>query len=353
MTALHLKGSSRATVFVATVSEERRTRLVKPSSQLRELGDEDTNVFLMGLIDRYAARPEGECFNSMTLAHFAVWYNDTAAPVGDDDHSRNRLPRYELQNDLGTITQRRHSACLRVPVMSPESHGDDYYYELLMLYLPWRNERVDLLGEYQTAREALLAKRDHLQFLNAEPSSFADEVQRTVQQLSTLQQNQFGDNLYAPVAPSTMQNRLENGGEGSGFDPLYDGDVNLDPSVNLHCNGGVDHHDPQEQNGFQASMFDDQDSNILSRRTMTDAEFEQKVSSLNDSQRGAFACVAEYTYARHRTTWARDLHHHLFACSLLVVLGQVKVMSSASFMSTLNARTRNLATHACWQHPLE
>ena len=31
MTGLHLKASSRATVFVATVPEERRTRLVKPS----------------------------------------------------------------------------------------------------------------------------------------------------------------------------------------------------------------------------------------------------------------------------------------------------------------------------------
>ena len=41
------------------------------------------------------------------------------------------------------------------------------------------------------------------------------------------------------------------------------------------------------------------------------------------------------------TTWARDLHHLLFACSLLVVLGQVKVMSSASFMSTLNAHTKS------------
>ena len=55
MTGLHLKCSSRATVFVSTVPEERHTRLVKPSSQLRELGDEDTNVFLVGLIDRYTA----------------------------------------------------------------------------------------------------------------------------------------------------------------------------------------------------------------------------------------------------------------------------------------------------------
>jgi len=66
MTGLHVKGSSRATVFVSTVPEERRTRLVRPSSQLRELGDEDTNVFHMGLNDRYTAHPEGELFNCMT-----------------------------------------------------------------------------------------------------------------------------------------------------------------------------------------------------------------------------------------------------------------------------------------------
>lgn len=103
MTGLHLKGSSRATVFVSTVPEECRTRLVKPSSQLRELGDEDTNVFLMGLIDRYTARPEGELFNCMTLAHFAVWYNYTTEPVGDNEHSGHHLPGYELQNGIGTI----------------------------------------------------------------------------------------------------------------------------------------------------------------------------------------------------------------------------------------------------------
>jgi len=98
-------------------------------------------------------------------------HDSGSEPVGDDEHSGNRLPRYELQNGIGTIVQRHQSAGLRVPVMSPESHGDDYYYQLLMLYLPWR---TDLLGGYQTAREALLAKRDQLQFLNAEHSSFAD-----------------------------------------------------------------------------------------------------------------------------------------------------------------------------------
>ena len=47
-------------------------------------------------------------------------------------------------------------------------------------------------------------------------------------------------------------------------------------------------------------MFDDQDSNLLSRSTMTDTEFEQKVASLNDPQRGTFACVVENTCASHQ-----------------------------------------------------
>ena len=40
---------------------------------------------------------------------------------------------------------------LREAIRLPESHGDNYYYHLLMLYLPWRQETEDLLGEYNTA----------------------------------------------------------------------------------------------------------------------------------------------------------------------------------------------------------
>jgi len=65
--------------------------------------------------------------------------------------------------------------------MTPESHGDNYYYHLLLLYLPLHQEIEDLLGEYNTAQEALLAKRDQIQFLNSEHGSFADEVQRAIQ----------------------------------------------------------------------------------------------------------------------------------------------------------------------------
>ena len=153
---------------------------------------------------------------------------------GEDDQTEitsDRLPRFQLQNGMVTIAQRSHQSCfLRVPVMTPESHGENYYYHLLMLYLPWRLETEDLLGEYSTALEALLAKKDQLQFLNAEYGSFADEVQQAIQQLPSLQ-NMYGDNLYAPVAPNAVQKTLDAGALESEIDPLYDGDINIEENA--------------------------------------------------------------------------------------------------------------------------
>ena len=284
---LHLKGSSRATVFVSAIPKNQRSRLVRPSYQLRELNDGDTNVFMHELIDQYAARPSGAPFDSMTLAHFAVWYNTVSGnedKVSED--TSGRLSRFQLQNNMGCIAQRHHQACLRVPVMTPELHGDNYYYHLLMLYLPWRQEIEELLGEYSTAQEALLAKRDQLKFLYSGHESFADEV--VLQQLSPLS-NTYGDNIYAPVAPNAAQETLEADALESEFDPLFDGGAiieELAPEINDNTN----HQQTiaQEHGDLQVALFDDTDSNILPRRRMTDAEYNSKVAGL---QRFTVRCI--------------------------------------------------------------
>ena len=86
---------------------------------------------------------------ALVLHPGCFWYNTVSG--GDDDQSENtsghRLLHFQLQNRMGTIAQRCHQVCLRVPVMTPESHGDNYYYHLLLLYLPWRQETEDLLGD--------------------------------------------------------------------------------------------------------------------------------------------------------------------------------------------------------------
>ena len=109
MAGLHLKGSSRATIFVAAIPKRQWTRLVRPSHQLRELDDGDTNVFMNGLFNRYPARPTGAPFDSMTLAHFAVWYRTVSGGEDDETEVTNRhFPRFQLQNGMCTIAQRSH-----------------------------------------------------------------------------------------------------------------------------------------------------------------------------------------------------------------------------------------------------
>ena len=88
----------------------------------------------------------------MSLAHFSVWYNVDDKNYEPTSHAQ---PKYELKNDLGKIYLRRKQACLRIPTITQESHGDSYYYHLLFLYLPWRNETLDLIGNHQSAQVSL------------------------------------------------------------------------------------------------------------------------------------------------------------------------------------------------------
>ena len=217
-TGLHLRGSSRGTIFVNTGRPQKRTRVIKSTRKLREMDGGDTDVFESGLYERYAARPLGDPFDNMSLAHFAVWYATSKAPSTLSMSSRAQH-RYELQGNSGWIYLRRKQACLRLPTLTPEANGDDYYYHLLMLYLPWRNETVDLLGSHATAKQSFVSNNDRLLVLGGDQASFAAEVERATCQLRVL--NQFGDTVYAPIALGAAQRNMEMENEGAGPDPIY------------------------------------------------------------------------------------------------------------------------------------
>ena len=145
-----------------------------------------------------------------------------------------------------------------------------------------------------------MAKRDQLQFLNSEHGSFDDEVLQAIQQLSTLS-NTYGDNIYVPVAPNAAQEALEADVLESEFDPLFDGGAIVE-ELAPEINDNADHQQniAQEHGDLQAALFDDTDSNILSRRRLTDAEYNSKVAGLNNSQRDAFDQIVRWTCERHQ-----------------------------------------------------
>ena len=190
-------------VFLNTTRPEKRTRLLKSRSELLELEDDSSDIFAPGIFDRYASRPDTPQFASMTLAQFAVWYDVDARgdmAVGNGPTQ----PRSQLQNDMGWVQLRRKQACLRIPVQTAESHGDDYYYSLLLLYIPWRKEPEDLLQGHSSAMEAFIAREGEMVVLNATNHTFAAEVQRAVMQLQALEDDAYQD-AVAPIAQQAQR----------------------------------------------------------------------------------------------------------------------------------------------------
>ena len=101
-----------------------------------------------------------------------------------------------------------------------------------------------------------LQEKDQLQFLNAEYGLFADEVQQAIHQMSSLQ-NMYGDNLYAPVAPNAVQETLGAGALESEFDPLYDGDVNIEENAPEVHDANRQEVTTNDNGDLQAALFDD------------------------------------------------------------------------------------------------
>ena len=97
---LPLKENSRKVVFLNTARPEKRMRLLKSRSELLELEDDSSDIFAPGIFDRYASRPDTPEFASITLAHFAVWYDVDSRGVGKAGNGPAQL-RNQLQNDMG------------------------------------------------------------------------------------------------------------------------------------------------------------------------------------------------------------------------------------------------------------
>ena len=119
----------------------------------------------------------------------------------------------------------------------------------------------------------------------------------------------YGDNLYAPVAPNSVQESLGAGALKSEFDPLYDGDVNIEENALEAHDANYQEATTNDNGDLQAALFDDTDNIILSRRQITDTNYNSKVAGLNDSLCDAFDHVVRYSHARHHHAFCLPVEH--------------------------------------------
>ena len=124
--SMWLMKKSRKVVTVNCEMKENRVSLPKSQEQLSKMDDDDTNVFVTSVIDKYAARPND--LKQMCLASFAVNYdvllatddcnlNDDMQRLTNDGiqkSTQNFSNKIQLHRGLGTMRKHKKEAILQM-----------------------------------------------------------------------------------------------------------------------------------------------------------------------------------------------------------------------------------------------
>lgn len=150
---LKLIQSTRRVVYVNSRPLDKRFKMLKPQQQLWQLQPDCQDVFQLNIIDYYYARPVD--MEHISLYYFASWYIKCQPPVNTGRVNTCRLQRIFISGPDIWMRKRGRAAVIRYPTFSITT--DDYYYSLLMLLLPHRDES-NIMRNYASAREAFLAQ---------------------------------------------------------------------------------------------------------------------------------------------------------------------------------------------------
>ncbi|WAR07965.1 hypothetical protein MAR_017923 [Mya arenaria] len=173
LSALKLLQSSRTVVYLNTRPVENRYCMLRPTSEINEPENDNTNVFVYNLIDYYCSRPDN--MEMMSLWYFASWFTKCPASISTRQKSeRVFIQRYDVW------VKRRTKFAVRFPTFSVSS--DAYYFALLMLLLPFRIES-DLLSGYDCAKDAFVAKHALLDHSMGMHNSFLQQVEASMRRI--------------------------------------------------------------------------------------------------------------------------------------------------------------------------
>jgi hypothetical protein len=180
---LRLRGASRDTIFINTKPKLARTRMLKRESFNNENYEDDD--FCSDIFEKYEKRPIE--LEEICLAEFATKWrilpknatkqeklnqddqdNDALLNENEnnlDEDSENKCNNTEFGKNkifylIGStipIKLRKNEAILKTPMFSLNDDKEQYYYSLLVLYLPFRKEER-LVKTNESIEETFLSK---------------------------------------------------------------------------------------------------------------------------------------------------------------------------------------------------
>ena len=145
---------TRTVEFVNNAPKQERTRMPKPLHVLNEMDEEDEDVFMRSIHDRYKACPDE--LEDICLADFATKYSSAA----DSAEGKNVIT---LKNNVGKMRLQQKEAVLRTHRYSENCY--QYFHSRLLPFMPWRSED-ELINGYSTYEEPYNEKKVNIE-LNA------------------------------------------------------------------------------------------------------------------------------------------------------------------------------------------
>ena len=219
--SMPLRNLSRTVVFVNTDSKETRSAVLKSKEKLDKIDNKAEDVFQKNIVDRYSSRPD--CLDSLCLAEFAANYTtnykDTAEDIDDsvpeileEEENQNRLPqKITLKHQNGRMHKRKCEAVIRFRKFSKEKDSSNFYRAKLMLYLPWRNEKLDLLcgfDDYQSHYDVVSVE------VTVNEQKFSENVDIIDQAIEDNEKNEPPEHVWNLVAPGAEYTNVLDQNEG-------------------------------------------------------------------------------------------------------------------------------------------
>ena len=223
---------------------DEHVRLPKPQSQLAQLHDDDENVFVTCLINRYAARPIS--LQNMCLATFTVTYDviqsATKTEKTDGIHDKEEemqntgnddsVTRMKLQKGLGIIRKRKQEAILQTRRYKIHTEPEKYYHAKLLLYYPWNNED-DIILPFTTYHKSYISKQD---IIHENAKRFNGDCIAFDLDLQDLE-NKIPQSVWEMVAPNIVQDDRKP--HVQGFSTLQNEQQEKEDTIDTVCDNNI------------------------------------------------------------------------------------------------------------------
>ena len=147
--------SSETFVWVPTTTPDRRNRVMRTLNDLKRQNPDSTNVFYDDWVHVfYPNRPRTPEFESMSLYDFVSKFEKTTGKPKEIDNTDKYVKLQDANGGyIRTIQRRKRDAVIYHHNYSHKTNPELFYYSMLMLYKPWRQEG-DIAGLHTKYSEA-------------------------------------------------------------------------------------------------------------------------------------------------------------------------------------------------------